>query len=256
MIRTLIVDDEPLAREGLRLWLEVEPDVEIVGEAADVVSAAQAIRDHKPDLVLLDVQMPAGDGFEVLEKVAEDHLPLVVFVTAHDEHALRAFDAHALDYLLKPVSEERFREAIRRVRNALGGERGRRLEESGARLATALDARDGRLAAQAAPLSRLVVRDRDRYHLVHVDSVDWISSAQNYVEVHAGASVHLVRETIADLAARLDPARFVRIHRSTIVQLDRIREIVPNAHGDFDVVLRDGTVLRMSRTYRAAVLSV
>lgn len=256
MIRALIVDDEPLAREGLRILLAEEPDVTIVAEAGDGDAAVDAIRRQRPDVVLLDIRMPGWDGFEVLERTASEHLPLVVFVTAHDEHALRAFEVHALDYLLKPVAADRLREAIRRVRAALACEVDPGADGARARLAAALDARAGASGAAApSPLSRFVVRDRGRFYLVRADSVEWIRSADNYVELHTPSGVHLVRGTIADLASRLDRTRFARIHRSTIVQLDRIREIVPDAHGDFDVVLQDGTTLRMSRSFQAAIFA-
>jgi len=252
VIRTLIVDDEPLARDGLRVRLLRESDVEIVGEAGDGPGAITAIRSLHPDLVFLDVQMPGMNGFEILEQVAGEHLPIVVFVTAHDEHALRAFDVHALDYLLKPVADDRFLESLRRARAALTAE----TLATGARerLAGALDAKAGTPGAGPGPIRRFVVKERGRYLLVPAEEVHWIGAAGNYAEIHARGGAHLVRATIADLAARLDPARFARIHRSTIVQIDQIREIIPEWHGDFDVVLEDGTTLKMSRGFRDRLL--
>ena len=255
MIRTLIVDDEPLARDGLRVRLERESDVEIIGEAGDGPGAVEAIRSLHPDLVFLDIQMPGMDGFTILEQVAAEHLPIVVFVTAHDEHALRAFDVHALDYLLKPVADDRFLESLRRARAALEETPAVGMRE---RLAEALDAQAA--AATAAPatrpvvIRRFVVKERGRYLLVPAEEVTWIGAAGNYAEIHARGGAYLVRATIADLAARLDSARFARIHRSTIVQIDRIREIIPEWHGDFDVVMEDGTTLRMSRGFRDRLL--
>ena len=254
MIRTLIVDDEPLARDGLRVRLQRESDVEIIGEAGDGPGAIEAIRRLQPDLVYLDIQMPGMDGFEILEHVAGEHLPIVVFVTAHDEHALRAFDVHALDYLLKPVAEDRFLESLRRARAALDADSvATGMRE---RLAGALDAKAASAPAAGSPplLRRFVVKERGRYLLVPADEVHWIGAAGNYAELHARGGTYLVRATIAELAARLDPARFARIHRSTIVQIDGIREIVPESHGDFDVVLADGTSLRMSRGFRDRLL--
>jgi len=257
MIRTLIVDDEPLARDGLRVRLERESDVEIIGEAGDGPGAVEAIRNLHPDLVFLDIQMPGMDGFAILEQVAAEHLPIVVFVTAHDEYALRAFDVHALDYLLKPVADDRFLESLRRARAALDAEApaATGMRE---RLAEALDAQAA--VATAAPatrpavIRRFVVKERGRYLLVPAEEVAWIGAAGNYAEIHARGGAYLVRATIADLAARLDSARFARIHRSTIVQIDRIREIIPEWHGDFDVVMEDGTTLRMSRGFRDRLL--
>jgi two-component system LytT family response regulator len=253
VIRTLIVDDEPLARDGLRVRLQRESDVEIIGEAGDGPGAVEAIRSLHPDLVFLDVQMPGMDGFEILEQVAAEHLPIVVFVTAHDEHALRAFDVHALDYLLKPVADDRFLESLRRARAALDAE----TPAAGVRerLAGALDAQAAAATAtRPAVIRRFVVKERGRYLLVPAEEVSWIGAAGNYAEIHARGGAYLVRATIADLAARLDPARFARIHRSTIVQIDRIREIIPEWHGDFDVVMEDGTTLRMSRGFRDRLL--
>jgi len=253
VIRTLIVDDEPLARDGLRVRLQRESDVEIIGEAGDGPGAVEAIRSLHPDLVFLDIQMPGMGGFEILEQVAAEHLPIVVFVTAHDEHALRAFDVHALDYLLKPVADDRFLESLRRARAALDAE----TPAAGMRerLAGALDAQAAAAtAASPAVIRRFVVKERGRYLLVPAEEVSWIGAAGNYAEIHARGGAYLVRATIADLAARLDPARFARIHRSTIVQIDRIREIIPEWHGDFDVVMEDGTTLRMSRGFRDRLL--
>lgn len=274
-MRVAIVDDEPLARDGLRLWLATEPDVEIVGEACDGHEAVRTISETRPDLVFLDVQMPGLGGFQVLDAVASEHLPLVVFVTAYDAHALRAFEVHALDYLLKPIAETRFREALRRARAALVG-----ADEADARdrLAGALDAlaparTDGPARSApathaapptpatlpiadpaAAPIRRLAVRDGDRYVILRAEEVDWIGSAANYAELHARGATFLLRISLASLEARLDPNAFARIHRSTIVNVDRIKEIVPEWHGDFDVVLRDGTRLRLSRTFRDRLL--
>jgi two-component system, LytTR family, response regulator len=252
VIRTLIVDDEPLARDGLRVRLQRESDVEIIGEAGDGPGAVDAIRSLHPDLVFLDIQMPGMDGFEILEQVAAEHLPIVVFVTAHDEHALRAFDVHALDYLLKPVADDRFLESLRRARAAMDAETP--VAEMRERLAGALDAQAAATAGSPAVIRRFVVKERGRYLLVPAEEVSWIGAAGNYAEIHARGGAHLVRATIADLAARLDPARFARIHRSTIVQIDRIREIIPEWHGDFDVVMEDGTTLRMSRGFRDRLL--
>ena len=262
-IRTVIVDDEPLAREGLRVRLTREADIAIVGEANDGVSAVEAIEGLTPDLVFLDVQMPglpaqrghrAGDpktcGFDVLDRVSGMHLPVVIFVTAYDQYAIKAFDVHALDYLLKPFSDDRFAQALGRARRALS-ETDR---ESDRRVAALLSAH-----AEARPrsyLTRLPVKERDRFLLLRVEEIDWVEAAQNYIEIHARKHEYLVRGTMADLEAQLDPVRFARIHRSTLVNLDRIREIRPAWHGDFDVVLEDGTQLKLSRHYRDRLLTM
>ena len=252
MIRVVLVDDEPVAREGLRLWLERESDIEIVGEAGTPSEAIALVLRERPDLLFLDVQMPEADGFAVLEAISLAHLPEVVFVTAHERHALRAFDVSALDFLLKPVREERFRAALAKARLELSRGEAR---EGPARLSALLD----HLRAPAGPsgsrrLERFAVRTRDRFVIVLAADVEWIGAAGNYAELHVADATHLVRATMAELEAGLDPARFARIHRGTLVRLDRVREVVPATHGDYDVVLRDGTVLKMSRRYRGGVL--
>jgi len=252
VIRVLIADDEPLAREGLRLRLEREADVSIVAEAASGTEAAEAIRREQPDLAFLDVQMPGCDGFEALERASQAHLPEVVFVTAFDRHAIRAFEVHALDYLLKPVQDARFAEALRRARAELarGGER-----ESPARLGALLDSRgDSAPAPSASRLRRFAVRDRDRFLLVPAHDVRWIRSAGNYAELHLADSTLLVRITFADLERQLDPELFARVHRTVIVRQDLVREVVPTPHGDFEIVLDQGEPLPMSRGYRGRLL--
>lgn len=249
MIRALIVDDEPLGRRGVRTRLEAMPDVEIVGEASDGPEAVEQILELKPDLVFLDIQMPEMDGFEVLAQVADRHLPCVVFVTAFDQFALRAFEVHALDYLLKPWSLERFEEAMRRVRVELAG------SDAGSRAGVAemLDAPRPELAAER--ITRFVVRDRERFVMLPALEVDWIKAAENYVELHVGEVTHLVRHTMKDLVRRLDPHHFARIHRSLIVRIDAIRDMRAGDSGDYEVTLRSGESLPMSRTYRKALLA-
>jgi two-component system LytT family response regulator len=253
-IRTLIVDDEPLAREGLRVRLSREADVDIVGEAIDGDSAIEAIHALTPDLVFLDVQMPGLGGFDVLERVSGTHLPVVIFVTAYDQYALKAFDVHALDYLLKPFSDARFAQALDRARQAVTSSASDADRDVDRRVAALLAAR-----ADAKPvktwLTRLPVKDRDRFLLLRVEEITWIEAAQNYVQIHARKHEFLVRCTMADLESQLDPAKFSRIHRSALVNLDRIREIRPAWHGDFDVILEDGTQLKLSRHYRDRLLT-
>jgi two-component system LytT family response regulator len=243
-IRAMIVDDEPLARERIRDLLATDPEVAVEIECADGVEAVDAIREHAPDLLFLDVQMPERDGFDVVAEVGVDAVPAIVFVTAYDRYAVRAFEVHAVDYLLKPFDEERFREAVTRAKRR--ARRGR--DEVDARIRAAI--------AELRPcyVDRITVRSGERLLLVRAEEIDWIEAEGNYVKLHAGAETHMVRETIGGLEARLDPARFARTHRSTIVNLDRVREIEPTFHGDYRVVLRNGTKLPLSRTYRDRVL--
>ncbi|MFN0152013.1 MAG: LytR/AlgR family response regulator transcription factor [bacterium] len=253
MIRTVIVDDEPIARAGIRERLASEADIEIIGEAGDVSAGLQLIEETRPDLVFLDVQMPGGDGFDLLAAITETPLPAIIFVTAHDEHALQAFEVHAVDYLLKPVSESRFREALDRVRRGIVRE-GKTAEESNRRYDALLDSIAALGRSSTGPggrsIERFGVRDGERYLFIRVERVDWIEAAGNYAEIHVGEKEYLVRMTLLEIESRLDAARFSRIHRSTIVNIDRIREIVPEPHGDAEVVMESGAVLRMSRNYR------
>ena len=242
MIRTVIVDDEPLARDGIRLRLAGARDIDVIGEAEDGAAAVELIRDELPDLVFLDVQMPGMSGFDVLAAIAGEHLPVIVFVTAYDQYAIRAFDVHAVDYLLKPFTKERFDEALRRARRELA----HREEDGGS-------SRVADLVSD--PLTRLVVKNRDHYVLLRTEEIDWMEAAANYVEVHAHGKAFLVRGTISGLEQKLDPRRFTRIHRSVIVNVDRVTQIRSDAHGDFDVLLRNGKVLRMTRNYSERLLS-
>jgi two-component system LytT family response regulator len=243
-IRTLIVDDEPLAREGVRLHLEEHPDFEVVGECGSGEEAVQRIESEDPDVVFLDVQMPGLDGFAVLESIGESHrLPAVVFVTAYDQFALRAFEAHALDYLLKPFEAERFARAVDRVRAQLHSRTQAPIDE---RLRSLLVS----LGAKETHLERMVARTNGKILILRVDDIDWIEAAANYVRVHIGPKQYLVRETMTNLETRLDPDKFLRIHRSIIVRKDRIKELEPLFQGDYSLVLQDGTRLTSSRGYR------
>lgn len=245
-MRVLIVDDEPIARRGIRRQLQSEADVEVIGECGDGAAAIDAITELAPDLVFLDIQMPEVGGFEVVDAIGVARMPAVVFVTAYDEHALRAFDVHAVDYVLKPIDRHRFRTAVERARRRLAHAPG----QLDRRIAAALEEL-GRPAHDYA--KRLAIKGDGRVILVNVDEVDRLEAAGNYVEVHSGGRHHLVRETMARLEARLDPARFVRISRSSIVNAIRVRELQPMFNGDFVVVLRDGTKVAGSRRYRAAL---
>lgn len=244
--RVVIIDDEPPARDKLKSLVSADGRLDSVGEASDGVGAVTLIERERPDLVLLDIQMPELDGFEVLEALDLPRLPHVIFVTAYDAHAVRAFDFRALDYLLKPVDPDRFSVALDRALESIEN------DDPAAVTARIHDAIRDR-PATAAPLSRFVVRLRGRMLLVPAEDVGWISAAGNYVELHIGRESHLVRGSLQDVEARLDPARFVRVHRSTIVNVARIREMQPWAHGDMLLVLDDGSEVRLSRRYRAGL---
>jgi two-component system LytT family response regulator len=241
-MKALIVDDEPIARRRLKTLLKAEPSVEVAGEAEDGASALEAIRRLRPDVVFLDVQMPGLDGFDVVELLKEDECPVVIFVTAFDRYALRAFDVHAADYLLKPFDRARLRTAVTRAAALAAG------EQQGPRLHQLVDA-----VRAGQPLRRFLVRSSNRVYAVRVDDVESIESAGHYVELRAATGTHLIRESIAAVERSLDPARFVRIHRSTIVNVDRIAELRPAFHGEYDVVLAGGRRLRCSRTYAATL---
>ena len=249
MIRALIVDDERMARKRLRTLLGREADVEVVGECATGRASVDAIRALSPDLVFLDVQMPEMDGLAVVRALDGGHVPLIVFVTAFDQYAVDAFEVSALDYLTKPFDNDRFQATLGRVRRHVdlmrvsGG-----AEDS--ELRTRLAAMLARLDPAPAPAERLMVKGGGRVIFLRADEVDWIEAAGNYARVHAGRDTHLLHEGLTSLAGRLDPSRFVRIHRSTVVNLDRVREIQPWFHGDAVAILRDGTKLNVSRTYR------
>jgi two-component system LytT family response regulator len=242
-IRALVADDEPLARERLTSLLSSEPDVEVVGQARDGEEAVTAILDKTPDLVFLDVQMPQLSGFEVIEAVGSEKMPLVIFVTAYDQHALRAFQVRALDYLLKPFDRERFTESLQRARKQLEreetGDLGRRL------LALVKDLRRDQPRSD-----RLVVKSGGRLFFLRTDEIDWVEAAGNYVRLHVGPTSHLLRETMNAIEGRLDPEKFFRIHRCRIVNMERIQELQPWLNGEYAVLLRTGTRLTLSRGYR------
>ena len=242
-IRTLIVDDEPLARERLAGLLAAEPDIEIAGQCRDGEEAVKAIIEQTPDLVFLDIQMPQLNGFEVIDAVGPERMPLVIFVTAHDRHALRAFEVRALDYLLKPFDRDRLRDALQRVRKQVeredGGEIGRRL------LALMKD-----LRRDQPRTDRLVVKSGGRLFFLRADEIDWVEAAGNYVRLHVGSTSYLLRETMNAIEGRLDPEKFFRIHRCRIVNMERIQELQPWLNGEYAVLLRTGTRLTLSRGYR------
>jgi two-component system, LytTR family, response regulator len=239
-MRVVVVDDERPARDRILDLLTHEPDVVVAATAQDGNEAVSVILRESPDLLLLDVQMPGRDGFEVLEAIPAERVPLTIFVTAYDRYAIKAFEAHAIDYLLKPFSDQRFESAMAQVRKYLAAGR-------------AADAKDRvtELAhAKTGPLERLVLRANGRVLFVDVADIDWVEAAGVYVYLHVGQKVHLYRSSVTQLLERLDPRVFVRIHRSAAVNVRRIRELRTRSHGDFTVVLKDGRELSMSRSYR------
>lgn len=241
-IGALVVDDEPLARRRIRTLLRGEPDFEVLGECADGHTAIASIREKNPALVFLDVQMPEVDGFGVVEAVGVARMPPVVFVTAYDDYAIKAFEVHAFDYLLKPFDRQRFHETLDRVRSQFGRNPG---DSAGAQLQKLLD--NWRPPQKT---ERIIIRSAGRISFLRTDEIDWIDSAGNYVRLHAGKETHLVRQTMAAIEGRLNPALFLRIHRTTIVNIERIKELQPSFRGDYVVLLRDGTRLTLSRGYR------
>jgi len=253
-LRVLIADDEPLARQRLRRLLRREPEVEVVAECGDGPATVAGLMTHAPDLLFLDVQMPELDGFAVLRAIPADRLPVTIFVTAYDRYALQAFEARALDYLLKPYTEARFRAAFERARGAvLGPEPGERARLLSLLEQIRLEQRDLRAALSSAEppaADRLLVREEGRVRVLAASEVDWIEAARNTVRLHVGAAVHILREPLSALETRLDPSRFARIHRSTVVNLERVTEILPWFSGDGMVVLRSGERLRVSRSFR------
>ena len=239
-LRVLIADDEPLARGGVRARLAGHADLTLVGECTDGPSALAALQAQPPDLLFIDVQMPGMSGLEVLEAVPPERRPLTVLLTAYEQFALRAIELRALDYLLKPIDDERFADALDRARQTLALQRGEQ-------------------PSRAPHATRFQVRLGHRVRLVRADEIDWIEAQGDYAGLHANGQLHLLRESLLRLAGRLDPARFVRIHRSTIVRLDRVAEMQALSNRDHLLRLHDGTVLRASRTYvdalRAALLA-
>ncbi|HEU0299025.1 MAG TPA: LytTR family DNA-binding domain-containing protein, partial [Longimicrobium sp.] len=269
--RVVVVDDEPLARRTLRILLDPVEGVEVVAEAGNGADAVRVIGEMKPDLVFLDVQMPEMDGFEVLRALGFGQTPAVVFVTAFDEHAVRAFDVHAADYLLKPFDDERFHRALERARARIGD---RRVRELASRLAQMLGTGAPSASPATAPplpspeppaplpapsagpgsspeyAERIVLKNNGRITFLDVGAVDWIEAADYVVRLHAGGATHVLREPISDLERRLDPRRFFRIHRSTIVNLASVKEMQPLFHGEYVVIMKDGAKLTLSRSRR------
>jgi two-component system LytT family response regulator len=247
-LRAIIVDDETPARRRLRELLKNQPDIAVVKECVNGAEAVQQIRAWRPDLLFLDIQMPGLDGFGVINEIGAAHMPATVFVTAYDQFALKAFEVSALDYLLKPFSDERFERSLARV---LSFVRTQQREELNQRVLTLLE--QVQTSQTAAPLDCLIVKQAGRALFVRVEEIDWLEAAGVYVQVHTADKTWLHRISLSELEAKLDPRQFLRIHRSTIVNRQRVKELQPHSHGDYLVVLHDGTELKLSRGYRAKV---
>ena len=242
-IRTLIVDDEQLARERLHTLLKDDPDIQIIGESSTGKEAIEAISSESPDLLFLDVQMPEGNGFEVLESVDFHKMPIVVFVTAYDQYAIRAFDVHALDYLLKPFDQARFEKTLLRAKSEVVLRNSTNVDQ---KLLSLLE----HIESNKKHMDRILVKSSGRVFFLRFDEIDWIESAGNYVKLHVGNESHLLRETMTQMERKLDTGKFVRIHRTTIVNIDRIKELQPWFNGDYVVLLLNGEKLTASRGYK------
>jgi two-component system LytT family response regulator len=239
--KVLIVDDEPISRRRLRRLLALEPECDVIGECENGREAVRALEQESVDLLFLDVQMPEMDGFGVVSAMARSH-PLIIFTSAYDEYALKAFDVHAFDYLLKPFDRRRFRESVQRARTQLSQAKSNVPDDL-------LTLFENLATARTAP-DRIAIRSNGRVIFLKLGDIDWIEAADNYVCLHSGRETHVLRETMSELEARLDPARFIRVHRSAIVNMDRIKELQPWFRGDYKVVLSDGTELTLTKNHR------
>jgi two-component system LytT family response regulator len=257
-IRTILVDDEPLATQGLKLRLERHEDVEIIDTCSNGREAIRSIKTHKPDLVFLDIQMPGFDGFSVIQGLMEVEPPLFVFVTAYGDHALRAFQAQAVDYLMKPVEEDRLADTLERIRQRLSEKRGAeeagKLKEVLAEVAPDAVNDSGDDAHSSSRYEKLInIKDRGQIFRVDVDTIEKIDAAGDYMCIYTGDNTLILRETMKDLEKRLDPRRFQRVHRSTIVNLDLVRQVKPHTNGECFLVLDSGSQVKVSRSYRDVV---
>jgi two-component system LytT family response regulator len=253
VVRTVIADDERLARQKLLILLESEPLVKVVAECQDGRQAVSAIRSFQPDMLLLDIQMPDLDGFQVLSEIPPDEMPVVIFTSAYDQYAIRAFEANALDYLLKPFDQERLHHAVERARSELRKERDREITH---RILSLLSQVRSVAPAAAEKDSRLVIKANGRVVFLDLDNIEWVEAAANYVRLNVGKESYLFRETISRISERLDANHFVRIHRSTIVNVRKIKELIPVNSGEYVVVLKSGRELSCSRGYRSALQGI
>jgi two-component system LytT family response regulator len=242
-IRTLVVDDESLARERLCDMLSADPQIAIIAKCSNGQEAIDAIQLHSPDLVFLDVEMPGIDGFGVIEALPTERIPTIIFVTAYDQYAVRAFEVYALDYLLKPFDQERFEKALERAKMHISTERSEALSQ---RILSALE----EIKTRPIHLERLVIKMNGHVFFIKAEEIDWLEAEGNYVRLHAGKESYLLRDTISALESQLDPKKFIRVHRSAIVNIDRITELQPWFHGEYRIILTEGVQLTLSRTYR------
>jgi two-component system LytT family response regulator len=252
-LRTLIIDDEPLAREGVRILIGADREIDIIGEIDNGRDAVTAILESRPDLVFLDVQMPEQDGLSVLRRVPKERLPLVVFVTAFDRYAIDAFEAHALDYLLKPVEADRFAVTIARVKSRF---RERALSDITDRLLALMQDTESLAGSPKAYIERVPVPYAGKVQIVPVTTIDWAEAEDDYVRLHVGKASHLIRKTLSAFESELDPKQFIRIHRSHLINAARIKELRPRGQGEYSVVLHDGTELKLSRTYKDRIAAL
>ena len=253
IIRALIVDDERLARETLRLLLDGHSNIEIIGECENGAEAVDAIQKQTPDLVFLDIQMPEMNGFEVIKAIGPEQMPVIIFVTAYDQYALRAFEARALDYLLKPFDDDRFEQALSRATERIHerqvGELSSKLMGLIGNKSESPGAPEEHVQPADEYLERIMIKERGSLFFIKVEEVEWIEAAGDYVSIHVGNKSHLLRETMSGLMKKLNPRQFVRVHRSSIVKIDSIKELKPYFHGDYIIILKNGTELKLSRRY-------
>jgi two-component system LytT family response regulator len=242
-IKVLIVDDEPIARKGIRNHLSKETDIEVIGECGNGVEAVSAIQDQNPDIVFLDIQMPELSGLGVIEAIGSDRMPVIVFISAYDVYTLKAFEVHALDYLLKPFETERFQRTLQRAREHLRTKQTSQLSQRLFRLLETLE-------DKPRTLDRIVVKSSGRVYFIDVDEIDWIEAADNYVRLYVGPKGHLVHESLSSLEKKLDDSRFARVHRSRIVNTTKIKELHPLFHGEYVIVLQSGAKVTSGRSYR------
>lgn len=261
-IRALVVDDESLAREALRAMLNDDPEIEVIAECRNGKEAVTAIREQSPDVVFLDIQMPEVDGFQVIEEVGAMRMPVTIFVTAYDKHALRAFEAHALDYLLKPFDHDRFNTALQRAKTFVRQQKLGEISESlfamlqDLKLKTGestseADNRNPKSVAHKEPIDRVVIKSGGSIYFLKIEEIDWVEGAGDYLRLHSGNQTHLIRETMGNFHAKLDSQKFLRIHRSTMVNIERIKNIQPLFKGDYVITLTSGIRLKASRGYRS-----
>lgn len=250
VLRTVVADDERLAREKLLVLLKSEPQVQVVAECSDGKQTVSAVRHFAPDLLLLDIQMPELDGFGVLDKIAPERMPAVIFTSAYDQYAIRAFEANALDYLLKPFDQERLHHAVTRARSELSKSRDSEITH---RILTLLSQVRSMTPSASERDNRLVIKVNGRVMFLDLDSIDWVEAAANYVRLNVGKESYLLRETIGSISQRLDANHFVRIHRSAIANVRKIKELIPVNSGEYVVVLKNGKELSCSRGYRAGL---